>query len=67
MQYPPAQQRKQESREASSTLASQLETYLTPLLIKLDALIDKRLVRTFHGVIQAILTFRHQARRTAPK
>jgi hypothetical protein len=44
-------------------LALHLEKYLEPLLIRLDAYLDKRLVRTFVSAIVAILSFRgnHQA------
>ncbi len=42
-------------------MASQLETFLHPLLLWLDASLDKRLVRTFLRTVQAILQFRHRA------
>jgi hypothetical protein len=39
-------------------LGIRLATYLFPLLVVLDTLLDKRLVRTFLGGIQTIITFR---------
>lgn len=50
-----------ESEEArlACTLATHLERFLDPLLVELDELLDKRLVRTFAGTIAAILRFRH--------
>jgi Transposase DDE domain len=51
----------QVSQEQSQRLTHQLERFLEPLLVLLDAYIDKRLVRTFVRAIAAILTFRTQA------
>jgi hypothetical protein len=51
----------QESSEQSQRLTQQLEKFLSPLLVLLDAYIDKRLVRTFVRAIAAIITFRNQA------
>ena len=48
-----------ENSQKSQELATQLESFVTPLLRQLDAKIDKRLVRTFLLTLQAILTFRH--------
>jgi hypothetical protein len=42
-------------------LAQQVETFLHPLLLWLDARLDKRLVRTFLQTVQALLQFRHRA------
>jgi len=42
-------------------LTQQLETFLHPLFLWLDATLDKWLVRTFLQTIQAILQFRHRA------
>jgi hypothetical protein len=36
----------------------QLASFLFPLLVMLDSVLDKRLVRTFLGSIQSILAFR---------
>ena len=38
-----------------------LARFLAPLLIELDARIDKRLVRTFLQTVQVIITFRDRA------
>jgi hypothetical protein len=42
-------------------LTGQLAHFLFPLLRELDALVDKRLVRTFVPIIAVILTFRDRA------
>src|SRR6266480_857233 len=42
-------------------LTAQLAQFLFPLLIELDRLLDKRLVRTFLQTIAVILTFRDRA------
>ena len=42
-------------------LTVQLGQYLFPLLVELDRLLDKRLVRTFVQSIAVILTFRDRA------
>jgi hypothetical protein len=39
-------------------LAGQLALFLFPLLVSLDRLLDKRLVRTFLQTIQVIITYR---------
>src|SRR5260370_20576035 len=39
-------------------LARELAVFLFPLLVRLDQLLDKRLVRTFLQTIQVIITFR---------
>lgn len=60
-QYPTAPADLQASPEVAHHLAEQLEAFLHPLLLWLDASLDKRLVRTFLHTIQAILQFRHRA------
>ncbi|HYU71058.1 MAG TPA: transposase [Ktedonobacteraceae bacterium] len=57
-QYDTVDSEQQAIQEAFPGLAHQLETYLEPLLIWLDAYVDKRLVRTFLLAIAAILQFR---------
>lgn len=42
-------------------LAEALASFLFPLLVELDRLLDKRLVRTFLATIQVIITFRGRA------
>ncbi len=42
-------------------LAEALARFLFPLLVELDTLLDKRLVRTFLATIQVIITFRDRA------
>ena len=48
-----------ENQRKSQARATKLENFVRPLLSRLDAQIDKRLVRTFLLTLQAILTFRH--------
>jgi hypothetical protein len=48
-------------QDQSQRLTQQLESFLGPLLVLLDAYIDKRLVRTFVRAIAALITFRTQA------
>lgn len=50
-----------ENEVKSQELATRLEKFVRPLLSRLDAQIDKRLVRTFLLTLQAILTFRHSS------
>jgi hypothetical protein len=45
----------------AAELTRQLAQFLFPLLIELDHLLDKRLVRTFTQIIAVILTFRDRA------
>jgi len=45
----------------AAELTSQLAQFLFPLLVELDHLLDKRLVRTFTQIIAVILTFRDRA------
>ena len=42
-------------------VGGQLASFLFPLLVQLDAVLDKRLVRTFLATIQVIITFRDRA------
>lgn len=49
----------QADSEASAEVEEQLLTYLKPLLVVLDAYLDKRLVRTFVRTVIAIITLRH--------
>lgn len=43
------------------TLSTRLQQFLGPLLVDLDETLDKRLVRTFSGAVQAILQHRERA------
>ena len=52
-------QDEQESDTLSQELASLLETFLSPLLLVLDRLLDKRLVRTLVQCCVAIIRFRN--------
>src|SRR2546422_343362 len=49
----------QVSEQAEEVVAKKLELFLHPLLIMLDAYLDKRLVRTFLKSIASILVFRN--------
>ncbi len=49
----------QESEKASQEIASLLEEFLSPLLIVLDGLLDKRLVRTLVQCCVAMIRFRN--------
>jgi Transposase DDE domain len=57
-QYDTVDREQQAIQKAFPGLAQQLESYVEPLLIWLDAYLDKRLVRTFLYAIAAILQFR---------
>src|SRR5687768_1246152 len=48
-----------EGQEASQAVSEQLVEFVRPLLGELDARLDKRLVRTFLGLLQVILVLRH--------
>ncbi len=61
IQYPTASMDLQASPDMAQHLGQQLESFLHPLLLWLDASVDKRLVRTFLQTVQAILQFRHRA------
>lgn len=58
VQYDTKEEEEQEEYSSIPCLAQQVETYLEPLLMWLDAYLDKRLVRTFVYAIVAILQFR---------
>ena len=57
--YDIRKENEQEAQHVSQELAQLLETYLSPLLLVLDRLLDKRLVRTFVQCCVAILRFRN--------
>jgi hypothetical protein len=61
-QYGMSQKEMQAGQHLSTTLAQQLLTFLDPLLESLDALIDKRLIRTLLDTVVAILLFRDRAK-----
>jgi len=50
---------KEKGTEVSAELSDQLKHFLQPLLVQLDAVMDKRLVRTFFALVQTIITHRH--------
>ena len=52
---------KQASLVVSRQLAEQLAGFVTPLLLELDTLIDKRLVRTLLATLSVIIQFRNRA------
>ncbi len=52
---------KQASPLVSRQLGEQLAHFVAPLLVQLDALIDKRLVRTFLATLGVIIQFRNRA------
>lgn len=52
-------QTEQEKRQLSQQIAHELELFLAPLLLMLDELLDKRLVRTCVQSMVAILRFRN--------
>src|SRR6266550_2110074 len=58
-QYAILQGDEQDQQKTSQEIAQLLETYLSPLLLVLDTLLDKRLVRTFVQCCVAILRFRN--------
>lgn len=45
----------------ASTLTQRLQEYLSPLLLRLDQLLDRRLVRTFAATIEVFLQQRYRA------
>ncbi|MDQ6659547.1 MAG: transposase [Chloroflexota bacterium] len=53
--------KRQEVHEKSEQVSSLLEEYLEPLLVALDAYLDKRLVQTFLQGIRTIIEARNQA------
>jgi hypothetical protein len=58
-QYDRLHPKEQDAQRASQELTQLLEEFLSPLLIVLDRLLDKRLVRTFVQVCLAIIRFRN--------
>lgn len=57
--YDTVQRSEQDLQKMSQELAQMLEMFLSPLLLTLDRLLDKRLVRTFVQCCVAILHFRN--------
>ena len=47
-----------DAEQMAQGLTEQLAVFLFPLLVRLDRLLDKRLVRTFLQTIQVILAYR---------
>jgi hypothetical protein len=50
-----------DAAQMAQGLGVQLASFLFPLVVQLDAVLDKRLVRTFLATIQVIITFRDRA------
>ena len=48
-----------EQANVSAEVSEQLKQFLAPLLVQLDSVMDKRLVRTFFALVQTIITHRH--------
>src|SRR6202171_2368374 len=59
MQYDILEEKEQACQQVSQQVAQELEIFLNPLLLVLDRLLDKRLVRTFVQCCVAILRFRN--------
>jgi hypothetical protein len=57
--YDILQENEQDPQKTGQEIAHMLETYLSPLLLVLDQLLDKRLVRTLVQVCVAIIRFRN--------
>ena len=51
----------QASPRVATRTREQLSTFLAPLLERLDAHLDRRLVRTFGQGVEALLRWRHRA------
>jgi hypothetical protein len=49
---------KVQAKALSQEVAKRLEDYLAPLVTRMNALLDKRLVRTFVALIEVIISFR---------
>ena len=49
-----------EPREVSTEISERLREFLGPLLEQLDAVMDKRLVRTFFALVQTVIPYRHR-------
>ena len=58
--YDILEENEQEGEHVSQELAQLLEGFFSPLLLVLDRLLDKRLVRTLVQVCVAIIRFRNQ-------
>ncbi len=58
--YDILRENEQDGQKASQELTQLLEKFLSPLLLDLDALMDKRLVRTLVQVCVVIIRFRNQ-------
>ena len=50
-----------DAKQMAQGLGAQLGSFLFPLLVQLDAVLDKRLVRTFLATIEVMITFRDRA------
>lgn len=61
MEYVRCEDGKQASGEVAAALGQRLAGYLAPVLQRLDATIDQRLVRTFFALVEVIIQFRHQS------
>jgi hypothetical protein len=59
MQHKIGVQEDQTSSAKSAEIQGRLVRFLEPLLVKLDEVLDKRLVRTFVQTVIAIISFRH--------
>lgn len=51
--------KEEQGRGLSEGFSIKLSDYLQPLIMQLESLMDKRLVRTFKMLIETIITFRH--------
>lgn len=60
LQYSIESQGLQASARMAQELSSQLTTFVQPLLVRLDALLDLRLVHTFLATLHVLLQFRHR-------
>ena len=58
--YDILQENGQEAQDAAQELTHMLEEFLSPLLLALDRIMDKRLVRTLVQVCVVIIRFRNQ-------
>ena len=50
----------QGNKQRSEVLADLCHAYLKPLLVELNGRVDRRLVRTFLGLVIVIITHRHR-------
>jgi hypothetical protein len=50
-----------DAAQMAQGLGTQLGSFLFPLLVQLDAVLDKRLVRTFLATIEVSITYRDRA------